>query len=227
MSDESPSREQLIEERRNQILDAAARLFARKGYKGATIREIAREAGVAEGTIYNYFDNKHDLLISLPQRISWPLVSDFVRSARSQGPATVAEDEDQMVQLLQASMSSMQQHTDAVKVLLAYIPFMDEEIQAQFLEETTLFFTRIFDFEGFLQKRIEAGTFRSLDTAIAARAFVGMVLVFVLSQEILPGRKVLPMSYEEIAREIVQLFLYGAVARREEEGTTELDDPAG
>jgi len=227
MSDESPSREQLIEERRNQILDAAARLFARKGYKGATIREIAREAGVAEGTIYNYFDNKHDLLISLPQRISWPMVSSFVKFTRRQGPDTVADDEDQMVQLLQASMSSMQQHTDAVKVLLAYIPFMDEEVQAQFLEETTRFFTRIFDFEGFLQKRVEAGAFRPLNTAIAARAFVGMVLVFVLSQEILPGRKVLPMSYEEIAHEVVQLFLYGAVDRREEEGTTEFDDPVG
>jgi AcrR family transcriptional regulator len=216
MSDESLSREQLIEERRNQILDAAARLFARKGYKGATIREIAREAGVAEGTIYNYFDSKHDLLISLPQRISWPMVSSFVRSARRQGPDTVADDEEQMVQLLQASMSSIQQHTDAVKVLLAYIPFMGEEIQAQFLEETTRFFTRIFDFEGVLQKRIGAGAFRPLNTAIAARAFVGMVLVFVLSQEILPGRKVIPMSHEEISREIVQLFLYGAVTRPEE-----------
>ena len=226
MSDESTSREQMIEERRNQILDAASRLFARKGYKGATIREIAREAGVAEGTIYNYFASKHDLLISLPQRISWPMVSSFVKSARRRAPDTVAEDEDQMVRLLRASMSSIQQHTDAVKVLLAYIPFMEEEIQSQFLEQTTLFFSRIFDLEGFLQARIEAGTFRSLDTAIAARAFVGMVLIFVLSQEILPGRKVIPMSYEEIAREIVRLFLYGAVARREEEVTTELD-PAG
>jgi AcrR family transcriptional regulator len=216
MSDKSTSQQRLIEERRNQILDAAALLFARKGYKGATIREIAREAGVAEGTIYNYFDSKHDLLISLPQRISWPMVSSFVRSARSQGPDTVADDEEQMVQLLQASMSSIQQHTDAVKVLLAYIPFMEEEIQSQFLEQTTLFFTRIFDLEGFLQSRIEAGTFRSLDTAIAARAFVGMVLIFVLSQEILPGRKAVPMSYEKIAREVVQLFLYGAVAQPEE-----------
>jgi AcrR family transcriptional regulator len=227
MGDKSTSRERLVEERRNQILDAAARLFARKGYKGATIREIAREAGVAEGSIYNYFDSKHDLLISLPQRISWPVVSSFVKSAHRQGPDTVADDEDQMVQLLRASMSSMQQHTDAIKVLLAYMPFMDEEIQAQFLEQTTRFFTRIFDLEGFLQSRIEAGTFRSLDTAIAARAFVGMVLVFVLSQEILPGQKVIPMSYEEISREIVQLFLYGAVARPEGEVTTELDDPAG
>ncbi|MFB0536747.1 MAG: TetR/AcrR family transcriptional regulator [Anaerolineae bacterium] len=215
MSDKSTSRERMIEERRNQILDAAARLFAHKGYKGATIREIAREAGVAEGTIYNYFDSKHDLLISLPQRISWPMVSSFVKSARRQGPDTVADDEERMVQLLQASMNSIQQHTDAVKVLLAYIPFMEEEIQAQFLEQTTRFFVRIFDFEGFLQARVEAGTFRPFDTAIAARAFVGMVLVFVLSQEILPGRKVIPMSNEEIAREIVQLFLYGAVARPE------------
>jgi hypothetical protein len=55
-----------------------------------------------------------------------------------------------MVQLFQAGMSSIQQHTDVIKVLLAYIPFMDEEIQAQFLEQTTRFFTRIFDFEGFL-----------------------------------------------------------------------------
>jgi AcrR family transcriptional regulator len=216
MSDRSTSHQRLIEERRNQILDAAALLFARKGYKGATIREIAREARVAEGTIYNYFDSKHDLLISLPQRISWPMVSSFVRSARSQGPDTMADDEEQMVQLLQASMTSIQQHTDAVKVLLAYIPFMEEEIQSQFLEQTTLFFTRIFDLEGFLQSRIEAGTFRSLDTAIAARAFVGMVLIFVLSQEILPGRKAVPMSYEKIAREVVQLFLYGAVAQPEE-----------
>ena len=39
-----------------------------------------------------------------------------------------------MVQLLQAGTGSIQQHTGAVKVLLAYIPFMDEEVQAQFLE---------------------------------------------------------------------------------------------
>jgi hypothetical protein len=55
-----------------------------------------------------------------------------------------------MVQLLQAGMSSIQQHTGAVKVLLAHIPFMGEEIQAQSLEQTTCLFTRIFDFEGFL-----------------------------------------------------------------------------
>lgn len=70
-----------------------------------------------------------------------------------------------------------------------------------------------------MQERIEAGAFRSFNTAIAAQAFVGMVLVFILSQEILPGRKDIPMSYEAIAREIVRLFLYGTVAQPEESGS--------
>ncbi len=45
-----------------QILEAAIRVLARHGYQYATISQIAREAGVADGTIYLYFKNKDDLL---------------------------------------------------------------------------------------------------------------------------------------------------------------------
>lgn len=45
-----------------QILDAAIKIFARHGYNNSTIAEIAREAGVADGTIYLYFKNKDDIL---------------------------------------------------------------------------------------------------------------------------------------------------------------------
>jgi TetR/AcrR family fatty acid metabolism transcriptional regulator len=47
------------------ILEAAIRVFARKGFYNARVSEIAREAGVADGTIYLYFQNKDDILISL------------------------------------------------------------------------------------------------------------------------------------------------------------------
>ena len=47
------------------ILDAALQVFADKGYHAARISEIARLAGVADGTIYLYFKNKDDLLLSL------------------------------------------------------------------------------------------------------------------------------------------------------------------
>ena len=61
VDNQDPIKQQLVQARRNQILDAAARVFADKGYHRATTKRIARQAGVSEGTIYNYFDSKGDL----------------------------------------------------------------------------------------------------------------------------------------------------------------------
>lgn len=57
--------EQLIAARRSQILDAAISVFAEKGFARATIKDIAREAGIADGTIYIYFENKTALLLGI------------------------------------------------------------------------------------------------------------------------------------------------------------------
>src|SRR5690606_8697825 len=52
-------------EKRARILEAAARVFASKGFFSSTVAEVAREAGVADGTIYLYFRSKDDLLLRL------------------------------------------------------------------------------------------------------------------------------------------------------------------
>ena len=52
---------------RCRILRAAIRAFAEKGYAKATISEIAKQAGVADGTVYEYFKNKEELLLSIPE----------------------------------------------------------------------------------------------------------------------------------------------------------------
>lgn len=52
-------------EKYDAIIDAAVKVFAKLGYHGAQVTKIAREAGVADGTIYLYFENKEDILISL------------------------------------------------------------------------------------------------------------------------------------------------------------------
>ena len=52
-------------EKRGRILEAAVRVFADKGFYNAKVSEIARLAGVADGTIYLYFRSKDDLLISI------------------------------------------------------------------------------------------------------------------------------------------------------------------
>lgn len=61
--------EQFAAARRNQILDAAAKAFAEKGFHATTIKDIAREAGLADGTIYIYFANKHALLLDIFERM--------------------------------------------------------------------------------------------------------------------------------------------------------------
>ncbi|MDQ2805523.1 MAG: TetR/AcrR family transcriptional regulator [Chloroflexota bacterium] len=62
--------EQLIAARRTQILDAAARVFAEQGFHPTTIKAIARAAGIADGTIYNYFENKTALMLGILDRMN-------------------------------------------------------------------------------------------------------------------------------------------------------------
>ena len=52
-------------DKRERILRAAVKVFARKGFYAARVSEIAKAAGVADGTIYLYFENKDDVLVSL------------------------------------------------------------------------------------------------------------------------------------------------------------------
>src|SRR5204862_945310 len=52
-------------DKRARILDAAIKVFAERGFHSATVAEIARAAGVADGTIYLYFKGKDDLLLRL------------------------------------------------------------------------------------------------------------------------------------------------------------------
>src|SRR5499433_2941113 len=76
---------QLVAARRSQILDAATQVFASKGFNRATIRDVAQNAGVADGTIYNYFANKTDLLFGLLDRLN-----DTERRPASLAQATAA-----------------------------------------------------------------------------------------------------------------------------------------
>src|SRR5271169_347973 len=56
-----PAKRFSAEDRRNQILEVACGLFARKGYNGATTRDIARGVGVNEALIFRHFSSKHEL----------------------------------------------------------------------------------------------------------------------------------------------------------------------
>ena len=61
MTEATEKRDQVREERRRQILDAALTVFSQKGFHAANVSDVAAEAGVSQGTIYWYFDSKDEL----------------------------------------------------------------------------------------------------------------------------------------------------------------------
>src|SRR5215211_6567709 len=78
------SAEQPDEKNRNgkseTILRAAAKIFAQSGYFNAKVADVARAAGVADGTVYLYFKNKDDLLTSI---FGWAM-GEFLNRARAE-----------------------------------------------------------------------------------------------------------------------------------------------
>ena len=93
--------EQYMEERRNQILDAAVATFSRKGFHQTTIEDIRLEAGVSRGAVYHYFKTKEDIIDGIRQR-----------SAKQAEPvlALGAADNDvesRLVNLIDATLSIM------------------------------------------------------------------------------------------------------------------------
>src|SRR3989440_10412009 len=65
-----PIQELVIAARRKQILEAATQVFAEKGFHRATIKDIARQAGIADGTIYTYFASKTEVLLAILNRLN-------------------------------------------------------------------------------------------------------------------------------------------------------------
>src|SRR5260370_2920445 len=65
-----PIQELVTAARRKQILDAATQVFAEKGFHRATIKDIARMAGIADGTIYTYFASKTEVLLGILHRLN-------------------------------------------------------------------------------------------------------------------------------------------------------------
>jgi len=200
-------RERLAAERRRHILEAAARAFARKGFAQTTMKEIAAEAGIAPGTIYLYFKNKEDLLISLPSLIAEETLADAMAEVGSlQDLMSPADLEATLCHLIRNGIRRMIQHIEVFRVLLSSVPVMDEETREVYLRHTPLYF---------------GSALGDMDLTIVARALIGMIFFFVLVQEVLPGQRVMPLDYDDVAREITRLFLYGALARPGETTGTE------
>jgi AcrR family transcriptional regulator len=184
-----PIRELLVQARRTQILDAAAAVFAEKGFHRATTREIAEAADVSEGTIYNYFDSKAALLIGIMTRLAEMEHLDGELDDALQGDAR-----DFLVAVFRHRMGLIQQNDETIQAVMPEIlvnPALRERFYRQFVRPTVTLL------EQYVQTRIKLGHIRPLNVPLAVRAvqgmFVGLLVLRILGDEpLLSGWDELP-----------------------------------
>ena len=192
----------ITEQSRTQILDAALDLLSRVGFAQATTHDIAQGASVAEGTIYNYFQSKRDLLVSL--------ASSQILSETFQGllerPAEI-DFATLLPSLMEHRLTLGFDRGDTLAVLFSEI-HRDPELRAQFVEQVTQ--PALTLVEARLESRIASGELRPMDVAVVARAIVGMIMGFVFLYKLERGKSPTEgKPRKKLAAELTNLLLLG------------------
>lgn len=196
-------RDALGEARRAQIVEAAAGLWLRHGFDATSVEAIARAAGLAKGTVYLYFPSKEALLDEAVRRYS--LVPAFEELA---GRLAGAPPEQAIPRLARELWARLRQHAPLVGLMLRELPQRPDTAHA-FLEKVVLPANRLF--AGYLDAGVAAGALRPLDTFVAARALVGMLMIFLLTQELYGGRTLAPLEDDAITDTVADVFLRGVL----------------
>ena len=168
------------EEKRRQILEAAVRVFARKGFHTSRVGDIAEEAGVAHGLLYHYFSSKDEVL-EMVFRENWGVLLERIHAVEEGGEPASEQLRHVAVILLRTWL-----HTpDVVRVLVREIA-RSPEVQDRIGELVK----PIESIRRIIERGQASGDFRpDLDPALAATVFYGgideLLTGWVLGQ--LPG----------------------------------------
>jgi AcrR family transcriptional regulator len=192
------------EDRRNQIVAIAAGLFSQKGFRGTTTKEIADRAGVSEAIIFRHFATKDDL---------YNAILDFkIRQAgdRLQTKLTEAasrKDDKAFFGSLAFEMLEFHCKDETFMRLLLFSGLEGHDLSVIFFHSAARDFKdRI---HRYIKQRIADGAFRQIDPAVAARAFVGMVLHQVQVRTIFKDSEDIKLSNKQFADRFVEIFLKG------------------
>ena len=186
-------------DKRRQILDAAVEVFAATGFHKSRVSDIAREAGVADGTIYLYFKSKDDVLISIFEEAMGEMIE--------RAEAAIAGIEDPLEKLRRLAvhhMENVEQNKTLAKVLQVELRLSNtfmKEYQPKRLRQYMDIIGRIIE-EGRTRGVIRA----DVDPRIVRRAIFG-ALDEIAMQWMLTPRPT--YSLTESAAAVADVFLRG------------------
>jgi AcrR family transcriptional regulator len=164
----SDFKEQVAELRRKQIVLGAAQVFAEKGYHRATTKEIAQAAGISEGTIYNYFDNKRELLLAMIEMLAVQSLKGIIAN---QPPA---DPKEFITLILRDRYQLAQERGYQIAPILAEV-FTDAELRQEAYRKIAMPVAALL--EQYIQTQIDSGRFRPANPMIATRMFIGAIII--------------------------------------------------
>lgn len=168
-----PPPEQLVEQRRGQIIEAAYQVFSRKGYSAAGIADIAEELGIGHGTFYRYFKNKRDILDQVVdygvERIMETIMLETAEPAQ-----TLDEFREQLRRIGERLFALLDSEPGLGQVVLLEATSIDEEMTQRVLGLVDTFGALAGQF---LESGVKRGFLRKgLDTQSTGRAITAMTL---------------------------------------------------
>jgi len=175
------------EERRRQILDAAVRVFARSGYHGSRVGDIAEEAGVAHGLLYHYFPSKEAVLQTIFRENWGALIERFRAVEAADEPAP-----EKLEGIAKILLRTWRNDPDLVTVMVREVA-RSQQLQGQ-VEEVREAFVIV---QRVIEEGQATGAFRrDLDARLASWVVYGGL------EEVLTGWVLgqLPAGEDEVAK---------------------------
>ena len=201
---QTPKQRMSSPERKQAIVDAAVDLFAKRGFRGTTTRELASAVGVSEPTLYQHFKTKSDLY------------SAILEAHGDRGPGVIEEhlrplidaEDDQafFTQLGEAILGWYLDDPRFARVMM-YSCLEGHELSEFIYESQIVAFYRMLS--GYMERRMAKGAFRKMDPLLASRAFAGMFAHLGLIGAVYCPQREQPLDRAAAARAIVEVFLGG------------------
>ncbi len=195
-----PIQEQLIAARRNQILDAATTIFAEKGFHRSTIRDVAKAAGIADGTIYIYFENKTALLFGILDRLN----ESDKRETYFEQSADMDIDSFFRLHLRQRLEKLGPKGLEVIQIVLSEI-LVNHDLRDMYYEKVIAPTFQLA--EKYFYGWMEAGLIRQFDVPIMMRMITSMVLGLLVLR--LLGDPTIESKWEQLPDVIADMVLYG------------------
>jgi TetR/AcrR family fatty acid metabolism transcriptional regulator len=189
-------------DKHQQIIDAAVRIFARKGYYNARVADIAEEAGIASGTIYLYFKTKDDILVTLFREKMAAFVADL-REAIDGEPDVLVR----LRRLIALHFQMLEGNPDLAEVLQVELRQGQKFFRGASANEVTAYFNLI---ASVLEEGVASGLFRhDLPVKTATKTLFGAMDQMATSWVL--GKRTYRLS--ETADAVADIFLKGLAAK--------------